>query len=235
MFSDLAIVEKRLERLAKDLKKVRSPELELEDAVLERFKTALESERPLRLLDLTAEEQKRVRGFTFLSAKPILHVINLGDGDAEKVPRVVGEFGLAAARGSKRSAVTAVCGRIESEIAALPEEDAVAFRKDLGLPESGLERIIHESYALLGLISFFTVGDPEARAWSIPKGFNALQAAGVIHTDFERGFIKAEVVTFEDMVETGSLQAAKSRGVVRLEGKDYLVREGDVILFRFNI
>jgi len=235
MFSDLAVVEKRLERLDKDLKKAKSPELELEHAVLERFKAALESEKPLRLIDLAPEEEKRVRGFTFLSAKPILNVINLGDNEAEKIPRVVEIFGLSAARDAGHSAVTAVCGRIEAEIAALADEDAAAFREDLGLPESGLERIIHESYALLGMISFYTAGDPEARAWSIPKGFNALQAAGVIHSDFERGFIRAEVVTFEDLAETGSLQAAKNRGMLRLEGKDYIVREGDVILFRFNV
>lgn len=235
MFSDLAIVEKRLERLEKDLKKARSPELEMEQAVLGRFKASLEGEKPLRELQLTHEEEKRIRGFTFLSAKPILHVINLGDDDVMEIPRVVDRYGLAGSVSEHRSAVTAVCGKIEAEIASLPDGDAEAFLADLGLPESGLARIIHESYSLLGLISFYTVGEPEARAWSIPRGSTALQAAGAIHTDFERGFIKAEVVPYEKMVEAGSYAAARSRGVLRLEGKDYLVQEGDVILFRFNV
>ncbi len=235
MFSDLAIVEKRLERLSKDLKKARSAELETENAVLERFKTSLEGERPLRELTLTPEEEKRIRGFTFLSAKPILHVINLGDNDAAQVPDVAARYGLARFVSEHRSAVTAVCGKIEAEIESLPDEDARAFMADLGLSENGLTRIIHESYALLGLISFYTVGEPEARAWSIPRNSTALQAAGSIHTDFERGFIKAEVVPYEQMVEAGSYAAARSRGVLRLEGKDYVVQEGDVILFRFNV
>jgi GTP-binding protein YchF len=235
MFSDLAIVEKRLERLSKDLKKVRSAELETENSVLERFKTSLESEKPLRELTLTPEEEKRIRGFTFLSAKPILHVINLGDADAAQIPHVVQRYGLTRFVSEHRSAVTAVCGKIEAEIESLPDDDAAGFMADLGLSESGLTRIIHESYALLGLISFYTVGEPEARAWSIPRDSTALQAAGAIHTDFERGFIKAEVVAYDPMIEAGSYAAARSRGVLRLEGKDYVVQEGDVILFRFNV
>jgi hypothetical protein len=235
MFSDLAIVEKRLERLGKDLKKARSAELEMENIVLGRFKTSLEGEKPLRELELTPEEGKRVRGFTFLSAKPVLRVINLGDSDVANIPHVVGHYELARFVSEHRSAVTAVCGKIEAEIASLPDDDAEAFMADLGLSESGLTRIIHESYALLGLISYYTVGEPEARAWSIPRNTTALQAAGSIHTDFERGFIKAEVVPYEQMVESGSYPAARSRGVLRLEGKDYVVQEGDVILFRFNV
>lgn len=235
MFSDLAIVEKRLERLSKDLKKARSAELEMENRVLQRFKVSLEGEKPLRELELTPEEGKRIRGFTFLSVKPVLHVINLGDEDAPKIPHVVKQYGLERFISVHRSAVTAVCGKIEAEIASLADDDAQAFMLDLGLPESGLARIIHESYALLGLISFYTVGETEARAWSIPKSTTALQAAGAIHTDFERGFIKAEVVPYEQMIVVGSYPAARIRGVLRLEGKDYVVQEGDVILFRFNV
>ena len=235
MFSDLAIVEKRLERLSKDLKKVRSADLETENSVLERFKAALEGEKPLRELTLTPEEEKRIRGFTFLSAKPILHVINLGDADAAQIPHVVARYGLARFVAERRSAVSAVCGKIEAEIESLSDDDDAAFMADLGLSESGLARIIHDSYALLGLVSFYTVGEPEARAWSIPRNSTALQAAGAIHTDFERGFIKAEVVTYDQMVEAGSYAAARSKGVLRLEGKDYVVQEDDVILFRFNV
>jgi ribosome-binding ATPase len=235
IFSDLAIVEKRLERLSKDLKKVKSPELEMENEVLLRFKAALESEQPLRELELTAEEDKRIRGFTFLSAKPILLVLNVGDQDASKLGRVVEEFGLQGQSSRRNVAVTAVCGKIESEIAALPTEDAQMFMDDLGIAGSALDRIIQHSYDLLGVFSFYTAGDPEVRAWTIPRNTTAMQAAGVIHTDIERGFIKAEVVSFEDMVELGTFHAAKSKGVLRLEGKDYRVQEGDVILFRFNV
>lgn len=235
IFSDLAIVEKRLERLEKDLKKLKSADLELEYAVLLRFKNALEQERPLRNLDVTAEEAKRVKGFTFLSAKPMLVVLNLGEEDAPRIPGVVEAFQLSRLTSMRNVRVVGVCGKIEAEISSLPEEDARMFMADLGLSTSGLARIIHESYDLLGLISFYTVGDPEARAWTIPRGATAQQAAGVIHTDFEKGFIKAEVVSYRDLVEFGSFQAAKHKGALRLEGKEYPVQEADVILFRFNL
>jgi ribosome-binding ATPase len=235
MFSDLAVVEKRLERLDKDLKKTKSAELEMENEVLRRFKAALESEQPLRELELSPEEGKRIKGFTFLSAKPILLVVNVGDGDAAKIEHVVEEFGLQKQAGKRNVRITAVCGKIESEIAALAPEDARMFMEDLGLTGKALDRIIQNSYALLGVFSFYTAGEPEVRAWTIPLDTTAVQAAGVIHTDIEKGFIKAEVVSFEEMVKLGSFQAAKSKGVLRLEGKDYRVQEGDVILFRFNL
>jgi ribosome-binding ATPase len=235
IFSDLAIVEKRLERLDKDLMKSKNADLELENTVLQRFKAALEQEQPLRNLDLTPQELKRVKGFTFFSAKPVLQVLNLGDQDAKKLSTAMTDFGLDHLDPMPNVGFTAVCGKIEAEIAALPDEDARLFMEDLGLSTSGLARIIQESYSLLGLISFYTAGDPEVRAWTIPRQTTAQQAAGVIHTDFERGFIKAEVVSYPDMEELGSFAAARSKGVLRLEGKDYLVREGDVILFRFNI
>jgi GTP-binding protein YchF len=235
IFSDLAIVEKRLERLSKDLKKAKSPELEVENEVLQRFKAALESEQPLRELEVTPEEEKRVRGFTFLSAKPILLVINAGDQDAPKIERVVEEYRLQKQAGMRNVAITAVCGKIESEIAALPPDDARMFMEDLGISGSALDRIIQKSYDLLGVFSFYTAGEPEVRAWTVPRNTTAAQAAGAIHSDIEKGFIKAEVVSFEDMVELGSFPAAKNKGVLRLEGKEYRVREGDVILFRFNL
>lgn len=235
IFSDLAVVEKRLERLSRDLKKIKSPELEMENEVLLRFKKALESEQPLRELELTPDEEKRVKGFTFLSAKPVLQVINVADQDSAKIDRVVVEYGLQKQAAMCNVGITAVCGKIESEIAALPPEDAEMFMEDLGLEASALDRILQNSYDLLGVFSFYTVGEPEARAWTIPRGTTAAKAAGVIHTDFEKGFIKAEVVAFEDMVELGSFQAARSKGMLRLEGKEYTVQEGDVILFRFNL
>ncbi len=235
IFSDLAIVEKRLERLAKDLKKTKSAELETENHVLLRFKAALEAEQPLRNVDLSLEEEKRIRGFTFLSAKPVLLAINVGDQDARKIERVVDEFGLHKQASMRNVGITAVCGKIESEIAALPPEDARMFMEDLGLTGKAIDRIIQKSYDLLGVFSFYTAGEPEVRAWTIPRNTTAMQAAGAIHTDIEKGFIKAEVVSFDDMVELGSFQAAKSKGVLRLEGKEYRVQEGDVILFRFNV
>jgi ribosome-binding ATPase len=235
IFSDLAIVEKRLERLAKDLKKGKSPELELENDVLLRFKSSLESEQPLRELELTPEEEKRVRGFTFLSAKPILLVMNVDDQEAPKITQVIEDLGLQKLASKHNVGITAVCGKIESEIATLAPEDAQLFMEDLGISGSALDRIIQKSYDLLGVFSFYTAGEPEARAWTIPRNTTAMHAAGAIHTDIEKGFIKAEVVSFEDMVELGSFQAAKSKGVLRLEGKEYRVQEGDVILFRFNL
>jgi ribosome-binding ATPase len=235
IFSDLAIVEKRLERLSKDLKKGKSLELEMENEVLLRFKAALEAEQPLRELELTPEEDKRVRGFTFLSAKPILLAVNVGDQDASKILNVVEAFGLQSQASRRNVAITAVCGKIESEIAALPPEDARMFMDDLGISGSALDRIIQNSYNLLGVFSFYTAGEPEVRAWTIPRNTTAMQAAGAIHTDIEKGFIKAEVVSFDDMVALGTFQAAKSKGVLRLEGREYKVQEGDVILFRFNL
>ena len=235
IFSDLVIIEKRLERLVKDLKKMKSPELEQENEILLRFKAALEQEQPLREIELTAEEKKRVRGFTFLSAKPMLLVINVGDDDAAKIDSVVESFGLQKQAGAPDIGITAVCGKIESEIASLDAEEAAIFMEDFHLPGNALDRIINNSYDLLGVFSFYTAGEPEARAWTIPRGATAAQAAGVIHSDIEKGFIKAEVISYDDMVELGSFPAAKNKGVLRLEGRDYKVRDGDVILFRFNV
>lgn len=235
IFSDLAIVEKRLERLEKDRVKIKSRDLETEYEVLLRFKKALESEQPLRELQWTPDEEKRIKGFTFLSAKPVLQAINVADQDSFNMEHVVEKYGLQKHAAMRHVGITAVCGKIESEIAALPPEDALLFMEDLGLERSALDRIIRNSYDLLGVFSFYTAGEPEVRAWTIPRGTTAARAAGVIHTDFEKGFIKAEVVAYEDMVELGSFQAARSKGALRLEGRDYIVREGDVILFRFNL
>jgi len=233
--SDLGIVDKRLERLEKDLKKAKSADLEIEQRALARFKSALEKEQPLRNVEVTDEERRRIKGFTFLSAKPLLLALNLDERDIAKIDQPVRDFHLDRFASVRGIGITAVCGKIEGEIAALPDEDARLFMEDLGLKGSGLSRIIQESYNLLGLFSFYTAGEPEVRAWTIPRGTTAQRAAGAIHTDIEKGFIKAEVVSYRDMVELGSFQAAKSKGALRLEGRDYVVREGDVILFRFNV
>jgi ribosome-binding ATPase len=240
LLADLGVAERRLERLDKDLKKTRSPDLERERDVIAICKTTLEEGRPLRALDLHGDESKRLRGFQFLSAKPLLLVVNLdesqlaGGGDAATlVDRAARALGLTDFLSSARTGAVAVCAKIELEIAQLEAADAAAFLADLGLTESGLDRVIRASYDLLGYISFFTVGEDECRAWSIPRGTAAQASAGEIHSDIARGFIRAEVVGYDALVGRGSMAACRDHGEVRLEGKEYVVADGDVINFRF--
>ncbi len=234
MLHDLDQISRRLDRLEKDIKKKRDPVLEKEQAVLLRCRAALEAETALRGLDLSAEEQKIIGGYMFLSRKPMLCVVNLGDAEAPQISSVIEKHNLAAMAAKPRTTVVPICGKIESELAELDEAEAAEMMSGYGLAESGRDRLIHATYQLLGLISFLTAGEPEARAWTIPQGFTALQAAGAIHTDIERGFIKAEVVFWEHLIAAGSVAAARERGQVRLEGKEYVVRDGDVILFRHS-
>src|SRR5437660_1524349 len=240
ILADLGLVERRLERLDKDLKKNRSADLERERDVILLCRTALESGRPLRALDLKGDDLKRLRGFQFLSAKPLLLVINLDEaaltagGDAAaRVEQAAGEAGLSAFLEQASTAAVAVCAKIELEISQLEAADAAAFLADLGLHESGLDRVIRASYDLLGYISFFTVGEDECRAWSIPRGIAAQLAAGEIHSDIARGFIRAEVVGYDHLIARGSMAACRDHGEVRLEGKEYVVLDGDIINFRF--
>jgi ribosome-binding ATPase len=234
VLADLGIVEKRCERLERDLKKIKNPELEREQDILRRCKTTLEAGTPLRHLEFPAEERKRLRGFMFLSAKPILHCINLGDNDSGVIDAAPSRFGLETIAHQPNTAVTAVCGKIESELIELPPEDQQVFLSDFGLKESGLERIIHATYRLLDLISFFTVGEDECRAWTIPRNSTALEAAGVIHTDIQKNFIRAEVVSYEDLMACGSLPSAREKGHLRLEGKEHVIRDGDIVHFRHS-
>ncbi len=234
VLADLLIVEKRLERLEKDLKKAKTPELEREFQILKQCKAALDTGRPLRQLDYSPEDRKRLRGFMFLSAKPTLHVINLGDKDSAYVDSVVDYYHLEDFSGHKNSAVTAVCGKIESELVELSPQDQQAFLADFGLKESGLERIIHATYRLLDVISFFTVGEDECRAWTIHRGSTAWEAAGAIHTDIQKNFIRAEVVSFEDLITCGSLAIAREKGLLRLEGKEHVVNDGDIVHIRHS-
>ena len=234
-FADLFQVERRLERLDKDLKKIKDKDLEGEREILERFKAHLEQEKPLRELELTPEEDRRVRGFTFLSQKPILHVVNLDDGDAAALPRVVDHFGLAGWAARPKVVIAGVCGKIEEELTRLSPEEATEFMADLGIAESGTSRLLRDNYALLGLISFFTVGKDEVRAWTIPQGTHAQPAAGTIHSDLEKGFIRAEVCRTEDLLAHGALHILKEKGLLRLEGKDYVVQDGDVFHVRFAV
>jgi len=240
ILADLGVAERRLERLEKDLKKMRSPDLERERDVIAICKATLEDGKPLRALELTGEDAKRLRGFQFLSAKPLLIVINLdesrlgkGSEAATRIESAAGAAGLTSFLSHAATAAVAVCAKIELEIAQLDASDASAFLADLGLAESGLDRVIRASYDLLGYISFFTVGEDECRAWSIPRGTAAQVAASEIHSDIARGFIRAEVVTYDALVARGSMAACRDHGEVRLEGKDYVVQDGDIINFRF--
>ena len=234
LLGDLSVVEKRVERLEKDVRKQKNAVLEKELALLERCKLWLESEKPLRSMELNEDEKKTIRGFMFLSEKPVLHVLNLSDTDASKIDRVIPAFGLEEISTRPNEAVTAVCGKIESELAELEGEEAEMFLADYGLKESGLNRVIRVTYDLLGSISFFTVGEDECRAWTIKKGTNALRAAGVIHSDFERCFIRAEVVPCRVLIELKSLHAARDRGLLKLEGKEYIIQDGDVVNIRHS-
>jgi len=232
MLTDLEQIERRLERLEKDLKKKKDPALEHEQALLVRCRASIEAERPLRELEFTPEERKIVTGFMFLSQRPMLYVLNLGDSEVGEMDTAVERHGLEKLSAGPQSAVVPICGRIEAELAELDDAAAAELLAAYGLKQPGLDRLIRATYELLGLIPFFTAGEPEVRAWTIRRGTTAVKAAGVIHTDIERNFIRAEVVRCEDLLAAGGLPVARERAQVRLEGKDYVVQEGDVILFR---
>jgi GTP-binding protein YchF len=234
MLSDLDQIERRIERVEKDLKKKKEAALEFELALLLRCREALQGETPLRELSFSAEEKKALTGFMFLSLRPMLYVLNLGDDEAPQLDSAVQRHGLEKLAGRPQSAVVAVCGRIEAELAELEDAAAAELLAAYGLKEPGLHRLIRATYDLLGLISFFTAGEPEVRAWTISRGTSAQKAAGAIHSDIEHGFIRAEVVRCEDLLAAGGIPAARDKGQVRLEGKDYVVQEGDVILFRHS-
>ncbi len=233
LLSDLSIVEKRLERLQKDVK--RGLPVEKEMVLFERCRDALEEENFLSQVVSDPSDLQRLRSYDFLTLKPIIVALNvhedqLGKPGTESLTRQVeGRFPFL------KGSLFVVAGEIEMEIAQLSEEDAAMFLKDLGIKESAMKRLIHLCYQKLGRISFFTVGKDEVKAWTIPEGLPAVKAAGVIHSDFERGFIKAEVIAYEELVKAGGVPTARQKGLLRLEGKDYPVRDGDVITFRFNV
>jgi GTP-binding protein YchF len=231
ILADLGVAERRLERLDKDLKKSKSADLEKERDVITLCKTTLEDGRPLRALDLKGDDLRRLRGFQFLSAKPLLAVVNLDE--STPVTNALDAVGLTPFLSRASTGAVALCEKIELEIAQLEAADAAAFLADLGVSESGLDRVIRASYDLLGYISFFTVGEDECRAWSIPRATPAQLAAGEIHSDIQRGFIRAEVVSYDALIARGSMAACRDHGEVRLEGKEYVVQDGDIINFRF--
>jgi GTP-binding protein YchF len=224
-FADLIIIERRIERLEKEGRKDKEHEL------LCGFRTHIESGKSLRSIELSAQEQKTVQGYTFLSQKPMMLVANYGeDSIGNEDPA-----GLQSYAAENGFTLVEFCGAMEMEIAELAEEDRQAFRDDLGLGEESRTRFIQAAYDMLGLMSFLTAGEPEVRAWTIRKGTRAVDAAAVIHSDIARGFIRAETVAYDDFMDGGSMAKAKEHGKVRLEGKEYIVQDGDILLFRFNV
>lgn len=234
--SDLGQVEKRLERLEKDLKKMRNAELEREFDLLLRAKAHVESEKPLREMEISAEDEKRIRGFMFLSQKPILYVLNVNESSTlgEDLGNAVQKYKLGEIAARKNAGATAICGKVEAELAEMSDDEAQEFLSSYGLKESGLTRLIRKTYEVLGLISFFTVGEDECRAWTVPRGSRAQAAAGAIHSDLEKHFIRAETIHWDQLLEAGSEANARARGTLRLEGKDYIVQDGDVMHIRHS-
>lgn len=234
ILSDLAVAEKRLERLEKDVKKQKNAALEQELHALETAKAALEKQTPLREIELTPEQERALRGFTFLSQKPVLYILNLDEKDAARAGAAEDYAAAAGLKPRPKTLVTAVCGKVEAELAELSDAEAAEFMASFGLRESALARIIRSSYQLLGLISFFTVGEDECRAWTTRSGASALEAAGEIHSDIQRGFIRAEVVSYDDLIADGSMAEARAHAHLRLEGKEYKVRDGEIMHFRHS-
>jgi ribosome-binding ATPase len=234
--SDLGQIEKRLERLEKDLKKMKSPELEREFDLLKRAKEHLETERPLREMEVSPEDRKRIRGFMFLSQKPILYVLNVNESPTlgEALEHAVEKYRLTEVAARSGAGATAVCGKVEAELADMSDEDAAEFLSSYGLKESGLVRLIRKTYELLGLISFFTVGEDECRAWTVERKSRAQSAAGAIHSDLEKHFIRAETIHWDQLLAAGSEANARAKGTLRLEGKDYIVQDGDVMHIRHS-
>ena len=233
IFADMETAEKRLDKAKKDAKGDKKALADVE--LFERVKQTLEEEKPIRSMELDEDEYKKVYAANFLTIKPVIYAANMneeefGDSSKNKYLKAVEDF--AASEGSK---VLPICAKLEEEISDLDAEDKEMFLSDLGLSESGLARLIKASNSLLGLISYLTAGSDEVRAWTIKKGTKAPQAAGKIHTDFEKGFIRAEVISFDDLVANETMTAAKEKGLVRSEGKDYVMQDGDIVLFRFNV
>ena len=234
VFADLETLNKRIDRVAKLTKsgdKKAIAELEL----LSRIKTHLEEGKPVRTMDMTSEEREIIKDAFFLTDKKVIYVANVSESqlaDKENDPNVLKVKEYAKNEGAE---VITLCAKLEEDLSELEDEDKELLMQDYGIDESGLDKLIKASYSLLGLISFLTAGKQECRAWTIKKGTKAPQAAGKIHSDFERGFIKAEVVSYDDLIKYGSMNATKEKGLVRLEGKDYVVQDGDIILFRFNV
>ncbi|MDR3552269.1 MAG: redox-regulated ATPase YchF [Clostridia bacterium] len=234
ILSDLEIADRRLDKARKALKGDAKYEREID--LLERVRAALEQGRPARTVECTAEEAALLSTFSLLSDKPVIYAANMSEADFKGgFEQNVHYRSLKARADAEGAGVIPICARLEEELAGLEPEEKSLFLADLGLEESGLDRLVKAGYSLLGLISYLTAGQPEVRAWTITKGTRAPQAAGKIHSDFERGFIRAEVVAYTDLIACGGIPAAKEKGLVRSEGKEYVMQDGDVVLFRFNV
>ena len=231
VLADLSQIEKRIERVRKQAKKEKTAQAEL--AVLEKISTVLNDGKPVRQIELAEEESEIIKSLGLLTSKPIIYATNVSEDDlaeGNEWVEAVKEFAT-----SESAKVVVVSAQVESELVELSDEDKKDFLESLGVSEGGLKSLIQATYELLGLRTYLTTGETETRAWTIVTGMKAPQAAGVIHTDFQRGFIRAETVAYQDLVECGSMNAAKEKGLVRSEGKEYVVKEGDVMLFRFNV
>ena len=234
ILSDIEAVEKRLDK-AKSMFKTGDKKYHVEAELLQRIYDCLAAEKPVRSLEFSEDEQEYVKGLFLLTSKPVIYAANIAEADietGENSPLVAKVKQFAA---DENAETLVICAKAEEEISELPADEQAEFLEALGLKESGLKRLVKASYKLLGLMSFLTAGEPETRAWTIKIGTKAPQAAGKIHSDFERGFIRAEVVNYKILLECGSLAAAREKGKVRSEGKDYVMQDGDVVLFRFNV
>ena len=228
LLNDLIAVERKLERLADERRKGGGRDrgqIDREIELFEKLQTVLSEEKPLRALELSAEAEKNLAGYGFLTRKPVLILLNLAEGQA--APQVDSPY--------RCTSITALQGKLEMELAQLPADEAEVFMAEYGIEELGLHRVISLSYDLLGLLSFFTVGEDEVRAWTVRRGASAWEAAGAIHTDLQKGFIRAEVISYRDLLSLGGLAEARAKGKLRLEGKDYFVQDGDIVHIRFNI
>jgi GTP-binding protein YchF len=235
LLADLAVVEKRLQKLKQSLSKHRDPDDLAEQETLQRVRAGLEKEQPVRSLALRPEERKKLRGFAFLSDKPILGVLNVGENEVAESEAAPARLGLDPDQHNLHAGFCAVSAKIEAEVAQLDEADAAAFRADLGIPDLCRDRIVRLAWAVLEQATFFTYVEGEVRAWNVAANTAAQRAAGRIHSDMERGFIRAEVISFADLMEAKTLAEARHRGTLRTEGKDYPVVDGDIITFRFNV
>tara|TARA_B100001750_G_scaffold233777_1_gene234386 strand:+ start:151 stop:1230 length:1080 start_codon:yes stop_codon:yes gene_type:complete len=229
--ADLEIIERRLNRLSKEARSTKKPELVHEWKLLEQCKEEIEAGGVIRNLNFAPEDEKKLRGYQFLSQKPVLGVLNIPEEELGHEAQILDQLSGC----PDQQNALALCAKVEMEIAQLEEEDATSFLDDLGISEPALNRMIIASYRLLNLISFFTVGDDEVRAWTVTRGVTAPEAAGVIHSDLERGFIRAETLDWKSLLELGGWQAAKEKGSLRVEGKQYVVMDGDVLNIRFNV
>lgn len=233
IFADMETVDKRLDRARKNLKADKKYQFEID--TLEKIKSTLEEGKSARTLDLGEDEKEVIKDAFLLTMKPILYIANVSEDDLENPTANENVKKVEEYAKTENAEVISLCVKLEEELSTLDKEDKIEMLHDLGLEESGLDKVIKASYKLLGLMSFLTAGEPEVRAWTIKIGTKAPQAAGKIHSDIERGFIRAEVVSYDDLIREGSMNAVKEKGLMRLEGKEYIMRDGDIVLFRFNV